>query len=62
MIGTGSIGNGTGPYKSDIVKKDMKARKVKGKPIKPKAVLEEVKSALKHKQPMMIAIAKKGKK
>lgn len=62
MISTGSIGNGTGPYKGDIVKKDMKARKVKAKKTTSQHVLNEVKSALKHKQPMVIAIAKKGKK
>jgi hypothetical protein len=60
MIGTGNIGNGTGPYRGDVVKKDMKA-KVKGKKSNAKAVLAEVKSALKHKEPMMIAIAKKKK-
>jgi Ni,Fe-hydrogenase III small subunit len=38
----------------------MKA--VKGKPVKPQAVVAKVKTALKEKKPMIIAIAKKGKK
>jgi hypothetical protein len=61
MISTGNIGTGTGPYRGDIVKKDMKA-KVKAKKTNAHHVLNEVKSALKHKEPMMIAIARKGKK
>ena len=59
MIGTGNIGNGTGPYKGDIVKKDLKVRKVKGKKTSSQHVLNEVKNAIKHKEPMVIAIAKK---
>jgi hypothetical protein len=62
MISTGGIGNGTGPYKGDIVKKDMKLKKVKAKKTTNQGVINEVKSAIKHKEPMMIAIAKKGKK
>ena len=62
MISTGSIGNGTGPYKSDIVKKDLKARRLKGKVTNARHVLNEVKTALKHKEPMMIAIAKPKKR
>jgi len=39
------------------------AMKVKGRPVKPEAVVAKVKAALKAKKPMMIAIAtKKGKK
>jgi hypothetical protein len=60
MISTGNTGNGTGPYRGDIVKKDMKA-KVKAKKTNAKHVLAEVKSALKHKEPMIVAIAKKKK-
>ena len=62
MISTGSIGNGTGPYRGDIVKKDLKVRKVKGKKTTSQHVLNEVKSALKHKEPMIVAIAKPKKK
>ena len=47
MISTGSIGTGTGPYKSDIVKKDLKARRLKGKAVNARHVLNEVKQALK---------------
>ena len=65
MIGTGNIGNGTGPYRGDIVKKDMKSKgkvKVKAHPIKSKAVIAEVKTALKEHRPMIVAIARPKKK
>ena len=63
MISSGNIGNGTGPYRGDIVKKDMKARsKVKARPVKQQAVLKEVKTAMKEHRPMMIAIAKPKRK
>ena len=61
MISTGNTGNGTGPYRGDIVKKDMKAKKIKGKKTTTQHVLAEVKNAIKHKEPMVIAIAKKKK-
>jgi len=67
MISTGNIGTGTGPYRNDEVKKDLKgakakATKVKAKKTNPKTVVKEVKTAIQKKEPMVIAIAKKGKK
>jgi len=62
MISTGSIGNGTTNPNKDIVTKDLKARRLKGKVTNARHVLNEVKTALKHKEPMMIAIAKPKKK
>ena len=59
MISTGNIGNGTSAYRGYTVTKDMR---IKAKKTKAQHVLNEVKQALKHKEPMMIAIARKGKK
>ena len=58
MISTGSIGNGTTNPQKDIVKKDMRA---KGRKVSKQHVLNEVKTALKNKEPMIVAIAKKKK-
>lgn len=46
-----------------IKKPATKVKAVKGKPVKAEAVIAKVKTAIKEKKPMIIAIAtKKGKK
>ena len=61
VISTKGIGNGTMNPRGDIVTKDIRVRRVKARRVKPQHVLAEVKAALKHKEPMMIAIARKKK-